>query len=92
MKDLGGFLVGNNEQVFMETCTGGGSGVADGGRKSSIDDPLFDCLLRQCSCIRTVATFGAVFVAGVSWEVKRYMFLSSIMVCSCDVIDGFIVW
>ena len=71
MKDLGGFLVGNNEQVFMETCTGGGSGVADGGRKSSIDDPLFDCLLRQCLWASTVAPFGDVFVAVISWEVKR---------------------
>ena len=37
-----------------------------------------------------VAPFGAVFVAVVSWEVKRYMFIGSIMVRGFDVIDGFI--
>ena len=36
--------------------------------------------------------FGAVSVAVVSWEVKRYMLLGSIMVRGYDAIDGFVDW
>ena len=45
MKDLGGVLSGKNERVFVDACTEGGAGVADGIWKGSIADPLFDCLL-----------------------------------------------
>ena len=36
--------------------------------------------------------FGAVFVAVVSWEIKCYILIGSIMVRGCDVIEGFIGW
>ena len=74
----------------MEACTGGGVGVSYGRWKCSIEDPLFDLLLRQFLCTRMVAPFGAVFVAVVSCEVKCYILIGSIMVSGCNLIDRFI--
>ena len=92
MKNLDVVLGGKNERVSMVACTGDGAGVTDGGWKSPIEEPLFDCLLRQCLWTRMVTPFGAVFVEVVLWEVKLYMVIGSTMVRGCDVIYGFVEW
>ena len=92
MKNLGGVLGGKNERISIEDCTRCGASVGDGGSRGSIEDPVFDCLLRQCLWTRTVALFGDVFVAVVSLEVKRYMLLGPIIVRGYYSVDRFIGW